>query len=654
MRLTKARITEFQSIRDSAEFDIGDVTCLVGKNEAGKTALLKALYRLNPIIEAEGSFDATDDYPRRSLNDYEDSLATERGEPATVVTAQYALDASDVSAIRELLGPSAMKNDSPTMTLRKGYSNHIECDTLEIDLDAALRHLVDAAGLTEFLLNEHRAEFTAEDIAEWLPHIEETETVKELSLWLWKISNWGISQFIFIEILQERIPKFLYFDEYYQMRGQDNVEALRQRQMDNALLEPDYPLLGLIKLSNLDLDDLVSLGRTERLVAKLNAAANRLTDRVLKYWSQNRHLRMEFEVHPGRAEDPEHMRSGSNIWVRVGDTRHSMTTSLGARSKGFVWFFSFLAWYSRLRREDHDIILLLDEPGLSLHAKAQGDLLRYFEEELKPHHQLIYTTHSPFMVDPSHFERVRIVQDPSIDSDSDDLPPEKQGTQVFADVLEATSDSLFPLQGALGYEIHQSLFIGPNCLVVEGVSDLLYIQAMSAHLQTIGRVGLSSHWTITPVGGADKVPTFVALIGAQSNLNVAVLIDFHKKHRQSIENLYKRKLLKDRKVLTYAEYVEGHEADIEDMFGPELYLQLVNGAFGSSIGLTDLTDEHPRIIARLERYLDGNPLPDNATFNHYRPARYLVKNIGSLEPSLDEAVLDRFQGAFDALNKLLR
>ena len=71
MKLTKVRITEFQSIQDSTEFEIGDVTCLVGKNEAGKTALLKALYHLNPIIEEDGDFDATNDYPRRDLIDFD-------------------------------------------------------------------------------------------------------------------------------------------------------------------------------------------------------------------------------------------------------------------------------------------------------------------------------------------------------------------------------------------------------------------------------------------------------------------------------------------------------------------------------------------------------------------------------------------------------
>ena len=63
MKLTKVRITEFQSIQDSTEFEIGDVTCLIGKNESGKTALLKALYRLNPINESNGNFDVTGRLP---------------------------------------------------------------------------------------------------------------------------------------------------------------------------------------------------------------------------------------------------------------------------------------------------------------------------------------------------------------------------------------------------------------------------------------------------------------------------------------------------------------------------------------------------------------------------------------------------------------
>ena len=169
-------------------------------------------------------------------------------------------------------------------------------------------------------------------------------------------------------------------------------------------------------------------------------------------------------------------------------------------------FFSFLAWYSRLKTTAQQrIILLLDEPGLSLHAKAQEDLLRYFEEELKEDHQLIYSTHSPFMVDPKHFERVRIVQDKTIDSD-DELPPEQEGTKVLVDVLDAGPDSLFPLQGALGYEIYQALFIGPNSVVVEGASDLLYIQMLSSILMERGREGSTRVGLLLRSGGPTKFP----------------------------------------------------------------------------------------------------------------------------------------------------
>ena len=257
------------------------------------------------------------------------------------------------------------------------------------------------------------------------------------------------------------------------------------------------------------------------------------------------------------------------------------------------------------------------------------------------------------MINPGQFSSVRIVQDPSIEPDADEDSDQPSGTRVTTDVLEATPDSLFPLQGALGYEIHQTLFVGPNCLVVEGVSDLLYIQTVSALLQERNRRGLSPEWTITPVGGSDKVPTFVALIGAQTNLNVAVLIDYQTKDRQVIENLYKKKLLKKKNVLTFADYTGGKEADIEDMFSPGFYLKLVNQTFGTSIASSDLSSNHARILRRLEQYLATTPLPNNATFNHYRPARHLAKNIGSLASELSDSELDPFQRAFDALNALL-
>ena len=653
MKLTKVRITEFQSIQDSTEFKIGDVTCLVGKNEAGKTALLKALYRLNPINEIDGNFDVTDDYPRRNVSDYEYDVESERREPGQVVYATYLLETDDIAAVKEIFGPKCFKDEKPNLILKKGYSNKLIFHGLRIDEKLALIHLVKTTGLPKSLEDELVKLTTAKEMTEKLANAEQTAAVQNLMPMLQRISEHNISYVAYKDIVESRIPKFLYFDEYYQLKGQDSVEALMQRQANNTLEESDYPLLGLIELARLDLEQLTNPKRTEALISKLEAAENRLTEKVLAYWSQNQHLRMQFDIRPGHSGDPEGMTSGMNILGRVRDTKHMVSTALGTRSRGFIWFFSFLSWYSQLRQKGEQLILLLDEPGLSLHAKAQADLLHYFEEELKPHHQLIYTTHSPFMVDPTHFDRVRIVQDLSIEPNSDDLPEEKQGTRVITEVLEATPDSLFPLQGALGYEIYQTLFIGPNSLVVEGSSDILYIQAMSSILQKKSKAGLSKDWTLTPVGGSGNVTTFVALIGAQTKLNVAVLIDYQQRDRQSIENLYKTKLMEKKKIHTYADFVEADEADIEDLFSDEFYLQLVNGEFETNLTVDDLPIGSPRILRRLEKYFKQKPLPNNVNFNHYRPARYFSEKIEKLENQLTDRQLERFQKVFDTLNDLL-
>ena len=465
MKLTKVRITEFQSIQDSTDFEVGDVTCLVGKNEAGKTAVLKALYRLNPIVKSDFGFDVTRDYPRRDLSDYEDDIQAGRREPSDVVEATYELESADIEEIQKIYGPECLREELPTLTLRKGYSSGMNMNIdMRVDSEAVVKHLVHSADLPQQLADRVRELDTVEKMAEVLGKAEQTEAVSKLRVLLQEISGQELSNVIYKKFLASRIPKFLYFDEFYQMKGQDNLDALSHRNAKNALEGADHPLLGLIDLAGLDLDQLVAPRQTAALIARLEAAGNRLTDKVLRYWSQNKHLQMKFDIRQALPEDPAGMTEGTNIWGLVHDTKHLVSTGLGTRSRGFIWFFSFLSWYSHLRKRENNIILLLDEPGLSLHAKAQADLLRYFEEELKPHHQLIYTTHSPFMVDPTHFDRVRIVQDPSLEEGSEDLPEDQQGTKVITEVLDATPDSLFPLQGALGYERFSNALRRPKLL----------------------------------------------------------------------------------------------------------------------------------------------------------------------------------------------
>ncbi len=652
MKLTQVRIKAFQSVRDSNDFDTNDITCLVGKNEAGKTSILQALYKLNPIIQNDGDFDPTDDYPRVDVEDYLYEVEQGTREPATVVEALFILD-KEVEKIESDFGKKVLKNKE--LKQYKGYSNSITF-RMNVDEKEGFKFCLQKSECSKDLKDALKNAETFTDANSVIETFEAKTEDESLIKFIKSINESDFLEYIYINYVSNHIPKFLYFDSYYQLSGQENIEALQQRINSNTLLPSDYPMLGLLSLARIEINQLLNPDRTQELVNKIEGAGNHLSKKVLKYWSQNKHLQMKFDVRGGRTGDPQGMTSGTNIWARVYDNKRWVTTNLSSRSKGFVWFFSFLSWYSKVKREDQNVILLLDEPGLFLHAKAQSDLLRYFEEEIKPFHQLIYTTHSPFMVDSANFGRVRIVQDISIDTE-EKLQENEDGTKVINDFSSATDDSLFPLQGALGYEIHQTLFVGPNSLIVEGTSDLLYIQTISGILDRKGYTSLSDEWTITPVGGSDKVPTFVSLLGSQNNLNIATLIDFQKKDEQKISNLFKKKLLDKKKVLTFADFVTNDEADIEDVFDFDFYVELLNLEYKKDLPkklkVAEIKSEHPRAIVKMENHFEESPMKSSKKFSHYRPARYFAENIESLESKLSDDCLNRFESIFKKLNDLL-
>src|SRR5690606_20798695 len=113
-----------------------------------------------------------------------------------------------------------------------------------------------------------------------------------------------------------------------------------------------------------------------------------------------------------------------------------------------------------------------------------------------------YTTHSPFMMDSAKLHEVRTV--------FDSLDP-KTGSIISEAIKEKDSDTLFPLQAALGDDIAQNLYISKNNLLVEGPADLLYLTIMAGVLESVGKKGLRDDVTIVPVGGLDKVATFISL-----------------------------------------------------------------------------------------------------------------------------------------------
>jgi hypothetical protein len=315
--------------------------------------------------------------------------------------------------------------------------------------------------------------------------------------------------------------------------------------------------------------------------------------------------------------------------------------NLDERSRGFKWFFSFYMTFAAdtAGGPAEDAVLLLDEPGLFLHAMAQRDLLDHFKNDFS--NQIIYTTHSPFMIPTEDIASARTVN----------IAPEV-GTTV---TNNPTGDqmTLFPLQAALGYDITQTLFVGERNLVVEGVSDYWYLSSVSEHLvDRGGGQGRPAGMVVTPAGGAQKVSYMVALLAAQ-NLKVVVLFDDEPKARSSAEDLLKNKLIRDENL---AFVTEGFDvapsggADVEDLVDPETFGKLVEESYARELAgeELELNDRVPRIVKRYEEAFRALGLD----FHKTRPAKlFLRKMAESPEEMLAGVAEERFTKLFAAVSE---
>jgi predicted ATPase len=645
MRLTHVTVTNFKSVEDSGEFSIGDVTCLVGKNEAGKTALLQALHHLNPD-NGESVFDIDSSYPRRFLSEFGERHPDGA---AVVLKTVWQLSENEVTSLKEILGLKGLTGTS--VTIYKGYKQEGSTWTTSGNELEATQYVLSKSGLH----TEEQAAFTQlktiDALKKQLASLGAAATDRHLALsqYLEKHFKRGSVATTIIDFL--KIPKFFYFSSYDRMSGQVALEQILTKKANKTLDRNDQVFIAFLGLVGTTLEEMAKLDKFEPMIAKLESVSNRISREIFAYWSQNKNLKVLFRLDAGRSGDPAPYNNGNILRTRIENTIHEASVSFDDRSTGFVWFFSFLVLFSQFKKIHGDnVILLLDEPGTSLHAKAQEDLLRYFKDKLIPHHQVIYTTHSPFMVPADNIMAARTVED-VVKRDSHGNVVEVLGTKVSDDVLSVDRETLFPLQGALGYEITQTLFIGKNSLLVEGPSDLLYLKAYSAELVQQGRTALSKGWTITPVGGVDKVGAFMSLLYG-NKLNVAVLTDFAKGQKKKVDDLKKLKLLSEAQILTANTYTGTAEADIEDLIGREGYIALVKQAYKlQTLAVADPGTD--RVVMDVEdafRVL-SSPTPE---FDHFFPASFLIENPGILKslPSYAEA-LDRFEKLFTDLNRLL-
>lgn len=631
MLLRQFEVSRFRNVLDSGSIPVEeDVTALVGKNESGKTAMLHALQRLNPARTA--AFELEADYPRWLLvRDRKEGVTDE----AVPIRATFELEQGDVEAIEKRFGPGVMK--ATTIEVSRGYEGQMYID-IESDEAKAVANLVKTAGasantkklltLDSFLALQESIEAARESVDLTEKTTEELAAIESAAGKL--LGERTLAQTV-LNFVAGRIPKFFYFGEYSTLPGRIDLREIEGEDAPASTgLQTAWALLQLAgtDTSRLSEEDF------ELRMAELEAVSIDLTRQVFEFWTQNKDLSVEIVVDKETEDTPTGQTAVARyLDVRVRDSRHGYTGNFAQRSSGFQWFFSFLAAFSEFEARPGRVIVLLDEPALTLHARAQQDFLRFINERLAPKHQVLYTTHSPFMVETGQLQRARIVEDKGPD----------RGSEVTTEVLATDRDSLFPLQAALGYDIAQSLFVGADNLLVEGTSDFTYLTVISDHLKSQGRAALDDRWRILPCGGVQNIPTFVALLGA--HLDVSVLIDSGTQGSQRLTELGNRGLLDLSRLVTVGQITGAKKADIEDVFEVDDYLAIFNPAMGQSLTAQDLPPGD-RIVKRIAEKL-GND------FEHGDPADYFLRNRDDVLPKLAVATLDRFEQLIDLLNKTL-
>jgi predicted ATP-dependent endonuclease of OLD family len=588
MELTNFRVQMYKSVLDSGPISVENLTVLVGKNESGKTTLLRALQKFNPF--KPDPFSISREWPRGHRD--------EQTQDQIVCTAEFRLSAEEIGRLKEITTESI---DFDRVSFTRDYAGRLELlfpggrfpeklHPNEIDkICASIPEPPEDLG-NEFktaakscrdeavrLAKEGRFSELAGLSQKQQPRLQmrsaqnpqqQNETnyfnsyVAKLAEAVAKLNVASTIKQKAHGFLVSKLPTFVYMDEYQTFQGMALLDQVKQRKDQNQLRPEDTTFLTILSLAELDIDEeskKATLQDREERQYDLSDAAATLSSKIEKHWKQ---LRYEVDF---RAD-------GVQFMTFVKGLKDKALIRLEERSKGFQWFFSFdLMLMHETKGSLKDCVILLDEPGLHLHPEAQIDLLDRLEEYAKGN-TLIYTTHLPFMIDLQHPERIRV------------LSETEKGTVVTEDLTQSQPEAKLVLQAALGISGRASFLVSEQNLVVEGVDDYWIINELSNLFRRSNQEGLPADLMITAAGGASEV-TYIATFMAGQELDVVALYDTDKAGETAKDKLVKKWLTRYSKGKATALSlgptvgVQNREFSIEDLFPEDFYKERVWRAY---------------------------------------------------------------------------
>lgn len=596
LRVQATRIQNFKSIVDSGRVELEpDITGLIGQNESGKTNFLKGLKTfnrgysyskndlcnydsINPLNNREpedipmvsiwfdGPIELLEEFESSlRLRDvcvtkyFDDSYQIEVEEPTSETRAQLEnlgdtlFDESKENSkqvISELNRISEFKKQFDESISKEKFKKHQQVIHSADDLKSLEDNLENAVSWLRTTIEEVEDEQAENAIDRTVGSLEsEINDIQDYRTYLETQDVGEISRIIGVDLIDEKV-----FDQFPNFIFHENVDQIQDELHLNDLIdnEGSYKTFrNLAYLSELDVSSLADTPEGKRL-PHTERASTKISGEINDHWEQE-----EITVRINA--------DGDVLSVWVDDESESMDRPSN-RSKGFQWFLSFyINFTAGSENEMSESILLLDDPGVYLHPSGQKNLLETLED-LTEKNQIIYNTHSPFLIDKNQLQRLRILE-----REEDD-----QGTQIQDQFHNQDRDVLAPVRAAFGAQISDSLFGNHKNILVEGYSDKIIFESLSKYFRRRNKSENSLNpdkYAVINVGGASKMPYFAKLIEAE-NYDYLILLDSDNQGHQQKRKLERENGIDSSRICLLEDFIpklSSYEATTEDLFDNTFY-----------------------------------------------------------------------------------
>ncbi len=387
MRYTKFTIKNYKGIKE-LELNLDqkpniNIFTLVGLNESGKTSILEAINFFQHGIDKENAHTLI---PKDQQLSFSETISVE---------AELEADDKDTEAFKSYLQDYDFSLKTPNIPLKIEVNKEFKFKESKLDPNEPFTDYwgVDFGGIpkgSEAKIN--LIDWDEEIWQEFLTFIEDNHFPKIL---YYKNFLYGFPEKIYLESFDRAETKL----EGYMAVVQDiltscgdnlNIETHLLKRMRNKEDEADKQALGQL-LSNME---------------------QKLNEEVLQKWDEILGKKQKKTISISYGEDQGYF---LEIKIKQGGNIYSMKD----RSLGFRWFFSFLIFtaFRKSRSADKgETLFLLDEPASNLHYRSQQKLLESLENTFSDC-KLIYSTHSPHLINPKWLAGTYIVKNQAIDYD---------------------------------------------------------------------------------------------------------------------------------------------------------------------------------------------------------------------------------------------